>query len=182
MTRSISPWSRFIALFAALLIFPLLAVRSGHPDLSGAAQKQNHFVISDIHAHADLALSAVLQTERESSPGVVRYTAGRSSGKYGRSLTLHYLLTAAAGLLTFGCYAFLISFFAKEETVFSRRYILKYIHDQDGHKDAHSDLFTGKAAENKIGGTYHGHWKNTHDRILCALLRGDDLRRDFRIP
>ncbi len=182
MEQRRDPRRRILVFLTVLMILPLLVLWNGHPEHAGTSQKKIPFAASYTHLHADMLLSAVLHPEKDDLSAAVRLTKGHPSGKRSRFEKLHDLLLCTAGLLPFGCCAFLFSCFAHTETGFSRRYILKYIHDQDGRKGTDSDSFQNKSVQNELGGIFHGHRQNMYDRFLCALYCGDDLCRDAGLP
>ena len=181
MEQRKDPRRRILVFLTVLMILPLLVLRDGHPEHAGTSQKKIPFAASYTRSHADMLLSAVLHPEEDDLSAAVRLTKGHPSGKRSRFERLHDLLLCTAGLLSFGCYAFLFFCFAYTETGFSRRYILKYIHDQDGRKGTDSDSLKSKSVQNELGGIFHGHRQNMYDRFLCALYCGDDLCGDSGI-
>lgn len=156
------------ALFAALCIFPLLAALNVQPELFEAAREQKPCAAAYMQAYADLMLPVVLQNAEEPEAGAVRYAAYHAAGKRTHPLFLQYLLNRFAGVPVFGCCLFLIAVFAAKEIAFSRKYIIRYIHDQDGHKEIFSGLYFVSFAQYESGGNRYG--KNIADCVLRGLF------------
>ncbi|MDO5150007.1 MAG: hypothetical protein ACI4KB_09105 [Oscillospiraceae bacterium] len=125
--------SRFPAILAAALML-LTFFCSNSNDKTDIFFSRSCDVSYSINHSPDIALPAVIRTEEVISSDNARITGSNSVKKSLRPSHFYYILkgtgTLSAALIT----AFITSLYIGTDTVFSRRYILKYIHDQDGHK------------------------------------------------
>lgn len=134
MKQNINLNKKVIALFTVIFILSLLVFNNyiDSPDISPVKSNCNSF---NVNLSTEIAMPVTFRTEDTITSNVVKYLDYNSSKKYEHPTYIVYLLNRNYCLLMLICFAFLSAIIAKSDCIFSRKYILKYIHDQDGHKD-----------------------------------------------
>ncbi len=134
MKQNISLCKRVIALFTILFVSSLL-VFNNYIDSSDISPVKSNCNIYNVNLSTEVAQPATVRIEDIISSNVVKYLNYNSSKKYEHPTYIYYLPNRNNCLLIIIYFAFLLSIISKADCLFSRKYILKYIHDQDGHKD-----------------------------------------------
>ena len=124
---------KIISALTALLLLPLLLTGNGIRDRHEHSSDQHHrpysFSVSDDHA-----LPVIVYAEEFTSAEPVRLSR---SGIRKLPLQPEWFIcffNGAIRLITAALLLYVISTLMSVNIVPSRRYIIKYIHDQDGHK------------------------------------------------
>lgn len=176
MKQNVNICKRLMSVFTIFVLLPLL-IFNERADTDGMARGNSSFDRCYSDYGAQIALPANIRIERILSSSSVKYSKYSPSKKYEHPVYIDYLLNRSSGLIALVCIAFLLSITAKAESVFSRKYILKYIHDQDGHKGISSDLYAeknnseGKINENSFNNYSWSSWHGRNGRLGCVHFK-----------
>lgn len=160
----------FISVLTALFLLPLLITGNGIKTQHGSSLGKNSPPFS-ISVSDNIALPVIASAEEVLPAKPVRLSHSGAQKLPVRPEWFICFFGGAIRLLAAVLLLYAISAIVSGNIISSRRYIIKYIHDQDGHKD--TDLrFTDMAYK---AGTLSRRLKYDQDNTYCSM-RSDTCR------
>lgn len=133
MIRRHNVLCRVFALIAVLITLPLLLFY-GQKKSEQKNESPPHHYPSYIQYSIDIPLSAVTLEKDDLSSKVISLSCHKQSKNKTLFNFSDYLPSNTKHLLCLASFICVLSYIATEGISLSRRYIIKYIQDQDGHK------------------------------------------------